>query len=220
MVGTRSKLGCLTSKSADRSSSGYRGRATSASRSCPEAGECTTAREKAPGKGARLYFHRLGTDPAADREVFGEGYGSSATVWAHLSDDGRYLVAHATSGTSQGTDVFVQNVTAGGGEWLAGGGEWLAAVKGIDSLFYAGVLGDQLVVQTNWQAPRGRIMVADPDDRVTIAGGSSCRSTKRAWSGPSLAPGAGSSSSTWKTSSRGSPSLTSRAARSQRCLFQ
>jgi prolyl oligopeptidase len=59
------------------------------------------AREAVAGEGGRLYLHRLGTDPATDREVFGDGYGRGTTVWANLSDDGRYLVAHALSATGQ-----------------------------------------------------------------------------------------------------------------------
>ena len=116
------------------------------------------SREKAPGQGGRVYFHRLGTDPASDREIFGEGYGSGTIVWGNLSDDGRYLVAHAlsVSGASQKVEMFVQNVETGG--------EMLEVVNGVDATFYGGVLGDTLVIHTDWQAPRGRVMVADPDD--------------------------------------------------------
>jgi prolyl oligopeptidase len=113
------------------------------------------AREAVAGEGGRLYLHRLGTDPATDREVFGDGYGRGTTVWANLSDEGRYLVAHALSATGQRVDVFVKN--------LAEGGDFLEAVKGVESTFYGGVQGDVLVVQTDWQAPRGRVLVADPD---------------------------------------------------------
>lgn len=118
--------------------------------------EMIYARETAPGQGARLYSHQVGTDPAADREIFGEGYGRGTIVWGNLSDDGRYLVAHALSGTTQRVDVYVRNLTEGG--------ELIEVVAGVDATFYGGVLGEKLVLHSNWQAPRGRVLVADPEN--------------------------------------------------------
>ncbi|MCP4661900.1 MAG: S9 family peptidase [bacterium] len=114
------------------------------------------ARESAPGESARLFFHRLGTTRADDREIFGEGYPPGTIVWGNLSDDGRYLVVHALTGTPQRVEVYVQKLTMGG--------EFLEVVSGIDATFYGGVLGDKLVLHTNWQAPRWRVLVTDPDN--------------------------------------------------------
>lgn len=105
-------------------------------------------------KGARIAFHRLGTDPATDLEIFGEGYGRGTVLWANLSDDGRYLVIHVFN-TTRKSEVYVQN--------LAAGGEILKVVDDLPETFYGGVLGDQLVLHTQWDAPRGRVLVADPD---------------------------------------------------------
>lgn len=111
-------------------------------------------REKDESSGAGLFLHRLGSDPQTDAQVFGQDYGRGSTVWGQLSDDGRYLVAHALDATQRGVDVFVQD--------LAGGGEMLEVVRGIDAKFYGGVLGGRLILQTDWQAPQGRIFSVDP----------------------------------------------------------
>ncbi len=137
-------------------------------------------RERADGEGSRLFYHRFGADPASDAVIFGQAYGRGSIVWGNLSDDGRWLVSHAVSGTQQEIDVFLDRVAPAAGTAGAAGaasatgtataattGHDLATrrevVSGIDAPFYAGVLGDQLVIQTTWQAPRGRIFVAPVD---------------------------------------------------------
>ncbi|HVR11355.1 MAG TPA: alpha/beta fold hydrolase [Thermoanaerobaculia bacterium] len=130
-------------------------------------------RERADGEGSRLYYHRFGTDPAADPVIFGEGYGRGSIVWGNLSDDGRWLVSHAVSGTRREIDVFldrVQPAAAGVGASPPPSpptGHDLSTrrevVSGIDAPFYGGVFGDKLVIHTTWEAPRGRIFVAPVD---------------------------------------------------------
>jgi len=112
-------------------------------------------RELAPGRGAHLFFHPLGGDSAEDRDVFGAGYDSGTIVWGNVSDDGRYLVHHALSGSKQRVDVYLEDLAEGGGR--------REVVTGVDATFYGGVLGGRLVLHTNWRAPRGRVMVADLD---------------------------------------------------------
>jgi prolyl oligopeptidase len=115
-------------------------------------------RERADGEGSRLHYHRFGTDPAADPVTFGEGYGRASIVWGNLSDDGRWLVSHAVSGTRQQIDVFLDRVSTGPDPSAR-----REVVSGIDAPFYAGVVGDKLVIHTTWNAPRGRIFVAPLD---------------------------------------------------------
>lgn len=115
-------------------------------------------RERADGEGSRLHYHRFGTDPAADPVVFGEGYGRASVVWGNLSDDGRWLVSHGVSGTRQQIDVFLDRVEGEGAPVRR------EVVSGIDAPFYAGVVGDRLVIHTTWEAPRGRIFVAPLDN--------------------------------------------------------
>lgn len=127
-------------------------------------------RELDDGEGSRLRYHRFGTDPAADPVIFGEGYGRASVVWGNLSDDGRWLVSHGVSGTRPQIDVSLDRLETGAP--AEGGappsGHDLSArrevVHGVNAAFYAGALGDKLVIHTTWEAPRGRIFVAPLDN--------------------------------------------------------
>ncbi len=122
-------------------------------------------RELSDGEGSRLYYHRFGTDPAADAVVFGEGYGRASVVWGNLSDDGRWLVSHGVYGTRQQIDVVLDRVEPDPAR--AQGHDTSTrrvVVSGVNAPFYGGVLGDKLVIQTTWKAPRGRIFVAPLDN--------------------------------------------------------
>jgi prolyl oligopeptidase len=127
-------------------------------------------RELDNGEGSRLRYHRFGTDPAADPVIFGEGYGRATVVWGNLSDDGRWLVSHGVSGTRPQIDVSLDRLETGApaengalpsGHDLSTRRE---VVHGVNAVFYAGALGDKLVIHTTWDAPRGRIFVAPLDN--------------------------------------------------------
>lgn len=124
------------------------------------------ARELDSGEGARVYYHRFGDDPARDREIFGDGYGRGSVVWANPSDDGRYLVLHGVSGNSNRIDVYLDRLDrpapdATGADGSSTGHDLSSrreVVAGLDAAFYGGVLGDRLILQTTWLAPRGRVL--------------------------------------------------------------
>ena len=48
--------------------------------------------------GRRIYYHALGSDPAKDQVIFGEGYGQDTWLNAGVSEDGRYLLIHVQAG--------------------------------------------------------------------------------------------------------------------------
>ncbi|MFQ5709157.1 MAG: prolyl oligopeptidase family protein [bacterium] len=105
-------------------------------------------------KGPRIYFHKMGTDPGKDRLIFGEGYDSGKIIFARLSDDGRYLLIHVLYGSAASkTEVYFQN--------LASGGQITPVVNDIDARFIGAIAGDELFLQTNWQAPNKRILSVD-----------------------------------------------------------
>jgi prolyl oligopeptidase len=117
-------------------------------------------RELSDREGTRLYYHRFGGDPAApaaDAEIFGEGYGRASVVWGNLSDDGRWLVNHGVYGTKQQIDLYLDRVPYDASARRE-------VVSGVNAPFYGGVLGDRLVIHTTWQAPRGRVFVAPVDN--------------------------------------------------------
>ena len=104
--------------------------------------------------GPRVYYHAFGTDPATDKQIFGEGYGPDKIIAANLSEDGRYLIVHVFYGAAgDQTDIFYQD--------LAAGTPIKPLVTGIAARFSGEVGGDQLFLHTNWNAPKGRIMAVE-----------------------------------------------------------
>lgn len=104
--------------------------------------------------GPRIHYHAMGSDPAKDEEIFGKGYGPSQFIGAALSEDGRYLtifVSHGSSGDH--VEVYYQD--------LAKKGTITPIVTDIKAGFSGAVQGDELFMQTNWQAPNRRIIAVD-----------------------------------------------------------
>jgi prolyl oligopeptidase len=104
--------------------------------------------------GTRIFYHAIGTDPSKDVEVFGKGYGPDKWVSASVSEDGRYLLFEVQHGWAR-NEVYVQDIN---------GGPIKTIVNDIDAHFNAWFAGDRLVMQTDWQAPNGRIIVVDLKD--------------------------------------------------------
>ena len=104
--------------------------------------------------GVRVRYHELGTNPADDPVIFGEGYGPSVWIGTELSDSGRYLLFFVGHGWGR-TEIHVQDLHASG--------PIVTLVDDIDAAFLPGFAGDRLFVQTNWKAPKGRILEVDLD---------------------------------------------------------
>jgi prolyl oligopeptidase len=107
------------------------------------------------GKGTRVYYHAMGTDPAQDKEIFGQGYGPDKWVSAGVSEDGRYLLLTVGHGWTK-TEVYVQDI--------AGNGPIRPIVTDIDAKFSPWFAGDRLVMQTDWEASNRRILSVDLND--------------------------------------------------------
>ncbi len=105
-------------------------------------------------EGDRVYYHEMGTDVAEDRIIFGEGYGPEMGIAVELSEDGRYLLFSVHHGSAaRKTELYFQDLVAGG--------EVETIVSDIDASF-TGTMGDgRLFMQTDWEAPNGRILVVD-----------------------------------------------------------
>jgi prolyl oligopeptidase len=107
--------------------------------------------------GPRVYRHAMGTDPAKDTLVFGEGYGNEKIIGCDLSDDGRYLQMTVFHGSApKQTEIYVQDVAAGS--------PLVTIVNDIEARFYASIGGDRLYLRTNWNAPNGRVLAVDLKD--------------------------------------------------------
>ncbi len=109
---------------------------------------------KLGAEGPRVYAHVLGRPVAEDRELFGTGLGPEKILDLGLSADGRYLVAVVYFGASADvTEVHVNDLAAGRG--------FAPIVTGIEARFLPEIAGGQLFLQTNWQAPNGRLLRVD-----------------------------------------------------------
>jgi prolyl oligopeptidase len=104
--------------------------------------------------GARVYYHRMGSDPAADTLLFGEGYGPDKIVVSSLSEDGHWLLiaVYYGSATDQ-SEIYVQDAAAHG--------PITPIVNDVKAYFRPDIGGDHLYLQTNWNAPNGRILDVD-----------------------------------------------------------
>ena len=101
----------------------------------------------------KVWFHKVGDDPSADRLVFGEKRAKEDWPDPVLSPDGRYLVINVFQGWSK-SEVYLKD--------LQEEGRWIPVVEKVDAQFSARVVGGKLLVFTNHEAPRYRIMSADP----------------------------------------------------------
>ncbi len=115
----------------------------------------------------RVWLHRVGTDPAEDVPVFGEGRDPRQFYAVSVSEDGRWLIVTATAGASPGTEVRLADLAATGPERPDFSTLRLAA----DARTTATVRRGRLYLLTRDGAPRGRIETADParpDDRTVL----------------------------------------------------
>jgi prolyl oligopeptidase len=105
-------------------------------------------------QGSRVYYHAMGSQPTADKEIFGKGYGPDQNVWVSLSEDGRYALFGVSLGVPpKKVELYVQDV--------AGGGAPRMIVNDIEADFRPDFAGDFLFLQTNWKAPNWRILRVD-----------------------------------------------------------
>jgi prolyl oligopeptidase len=105
-------------------------------------------------EGPRLFYHRMGSDPVSDRELFGKGYGPEIAFGATLSEDGRYLLIHVFYGAAgDKTEIYVED--------LARHGPLVPVAKDMASRFLGTIGGNRLFLQTNWKAPNGRVLSVD-----------------------------------------------------------
>ena len=107
-------------------------------------------------EGPRVFEHALGSDPASDRKIFGDGYGPEKIISVDVAG-GRYLVAVVFHGSAaKRTEVYFQD--------LASGGPMRPIVNDIEARFFPAIGGERMYLRTDWKAPRGRILAVDLKD--------------------------------------------------------
>ena len=105
--------------------------------------------------GARIRYHRLGTDLEEDDELFGEGHGPERFVGFSQGGDGRWMVYTVQHGW-QRTDVYLHDIGSGA--------EPVPLIVGAPARFSVRFVEDELFLLTNLDAPRNRILAVDLDN--------------------------------------------------------
>jgi prolyl oligopeptidase len=101
-----------------------------------------------------VFFHRLGSDPAADTKIFGDGLGLSSWPNVQLSPDGRWLAVEVSQGWSK-SEIFLLDTQK---HQLP-----VPVVTGRDAIFnLVDVLDDRLYVVSNENASRYQLWQVDP----------------------------------------------------------
>jgi prolyl oligopeptidase len=105
--------------------------------------------------GIRIRYHAMGQPAVQDAEVFGGGYGPSQWIGAQVSETGRHVLFTVQHGWAR-NEVFVQD--------RPGSGPPRTIVKDVEAHFRPDFAGDRLILQTDWNAPRWRIVEVDLQD--------------------------------------------------------
>jgi prolyl oligopeptidase len=101
-----------------------------------------------------VFFHKLGTDPANDPKVFGEGRPPEDMMSVAISPDGRWLAVTAFQGWAK-SEIFVRDNSAMDAKFVP-------LVEKIPAVFNVTLRNDRFYVRTNHDAPRYRLYRVDP----------------------------------------------------------
>ena len=109
----------------------------------------------------RVWLHRLGSDPAEDVLVFGDGLEKTNYYGVSVSRDGRWLTVSAAAGTAPRNDLWLADLADGD----PAGPVLRPVQQGVDAQTSLHVGRDgRLYVFTDRNARRGRLAVATPED--------------------------------------------------------
>jgi prolyl oligopeptidase len=100
-----------------------------------------------------VFEHVLGTDPAGDPKLFGEGRDPKDWTTVGSSPDGKRLVIEAWQGWAK-SEVYLLDT--------AKGSKPVAVAEKIDAAFDGELLDDRLLLRTNDGAPTYRLFSVDP----------------------------------------------------------
>ena len=107
----------------------------------------------------RVYLHRVGTDPVDDVEIFGAGRVITSYYGVSVSMDGRWLTVSSQEGTEPRNDLWIADLTTSPLE----APDLHEVQVGVDANTSLHVGRDgRAYIHTDLDAPRGRLLVADP----------------------------------------------------------
>ncbi len=100
----------------------------------------------------KVFYHELGSDPAQDPLLFGEGRNAQDIPGVGLSEDGRWLLITVFQGWTK-SELYLQD--------LASKTPPVEITTGKEFLYAADFLKGKLYITTNEDAPHYRVFVAD-----------------------------------------------------------
>jgi prolyl oligopeptidase len=109
--------------------------------------------EDRPGY-AEIRFHKLGTDPKTDPVIYEKTGDPSKFIGAGLSKDGRWLFTYVFRGWSA-VDIYFKDLKDKKGAWKP-------FITGKEAIYGVTAWKNKFYIQTNENAPHGKMMVADP----------------------------------------------------------
>ncbi len=100
----------------------------------------------------KVFYHDLGSDPAKDPLLFGEGRNAQDIPGVSLSEDGRWLLITVFQGWTK-SELYLQD--------LSSKNPPVEITTGKEFLYSADFLKGKLYITTNEDAPRYRVFMAD-----------------------------------------------------------
>src|SRR5258706_4418250 len=100
----------------------------------------------------KVFYHEMGSDPAKDALIFGEGRNAQDIPGVGLSEDGRWLLITVFQGWSK-SEMYLQD--------LASKNPPVELTTGKEFLYSADFFKGKLYITTNEDAPHYRVFVAD-----------------------------------------------------------
>jgi prolyl oligopeptidase len=101
-----------------------------------------------------VFHHVIGTDPANDEPIWGDGREMQEWPGVILSPDGRYVLIEVYKGTTQ-TELYLRDLTASSSSFDT-------LVAGIEAVFHGMFLGNDLYIHTNHEASQFQVYKAHP----------------------------------------------------------
>ena len=106
-------------------------------------------------KAQKIYYHEVGTPQSEDRLVYERPDNPKLGFGTEVTHNGRYLIISASEGTSENMELYVKNLEREDAEIRP-------LIEGFDASYSViGVDGSTFYVQTNLDAPNGRIVAVD-----------------------------------------------------------
>lgn len=105
-------------------------------------------------EGPRVYYHEMGKDFSGDQLIFGEGYGPEMILFCDISENGDWLIITVMYGSAADkTEIYLKDLTTEK--------PIFPVVKGINARFNGRIADETMFLQTNWEAPNGRVLAVD-----------------------------------------------------------